>query len=200
MAAVHLCMMELERDGKGDFSPLLAITAPHHHRIAELISVLVDNAIQFCLYHGRCADNHMVIEKRTLAFSCCVCGQILVIVTKLLQIVGVGNVARVNATPAILHDDVDSKTVVLEQFSLLGQHIELLDATGRLSYAPTKEHIEPIPFPFTHLFTNVTIGMGDDIHRSNALARLVSLGLTACFILVQNCGDSSRCRNGHRLP
>ena len=75
----------------------------------------------------------------------------MVIVTKLLQIVCVGNVARINATFAVLHDDVDSKFVVVEQFSLLRQHIELLDAAGRLSYAPTKEHIEPIPFLFAHL-------------------------------------------------
>ena len=103
MSAVHLYMMELEGDRQSSLYQPFSVLAPHHHRIAELISVLVDNAIQFCLYHGGCADNHMVIEKSTLAFSCCFCCQLLVIVTKLLQIVYVGNVARVNATFAILH-------------------------------------------------------------------------------------------------
>jgi hypothetical protein len=34
------------------------------------------------------------------------------------------------------------------------------------------------------VFVSVTIGMGDFIHSSKAVARLVSLGLTSCFILI----------------
>jgi hypothetical protein len=33
------------------------------------------------------------------------------------------------------------------------------------------------------VLVNVTIGMGDFIHSSNAMARFVSLGLISCFIL-----------------
>ena len=34
------------------------------------------------------------------------------------------------------------------------------------------------------VFVNVTIGMGDFIHSSKAMALLVSLGLISCFILI----------------
>ena len=34
------------------------------------------------------------------------------------------------------------------------------------------------------VFVNVTIGMGDFVHSSNAMALLVSLGLISCFILI----------------
>jgi hypothetical protein len=34
------------------------------------------------------------------------------------------------------------------------------------------------------VFVSVTIGMGDFIHSSKAMALLVSLGLISCFILI----------------
>ena len=51
LSAVHLDMMKLEGDGEHGLEQSFAILAPHHHRIAELICVLVHNAIKFGMHH-----------------------------------------------------------------------------------------------------------------------------------------------------
>lgn len=66
MTTIHLNMMELEGYWQSGLEQSLSIFAPHHHWIAELISVLVDDAIELRLYHGGCADNHAVTKGRTL--------------------------------------------------------------------------------------------------------------------------------------
>ena len=71
MTTIHLNMMELEGYWQSGLEQSLSIFAPHHHWIAELIIVLVDDAIELRLYHGRCADNHAVIKKSALAFVRC---------------------------------------------------------------------------------------------------------------------------------
>ena len=38
-------------------------------------------------------------------------------------------------------------------------------------------------WPTSSVFTNVTIGMGDDIHRRNASARMLSWGVISVFIV-----------------
>ena len=75
MASVHLDMMELERYWQRGLEQSLAVLAPHHHWIAELVGVLVDDAVEFRLYHGRCADNHVLVEEGTLTFIRCLCCQ-----------------------------------------------------------------------------------------------------------------------------
>lgn len=52
VSTVHLNMVELKRDGQCRFQPVLAIFAPHHHRVGEFVGVLVDNAVEFCMHHG----------------------------------------------------------------------------------------------------------------------------------------------------
>ncbi len=51
MSAVHLNMVELEGDGQGCPQPALAVVAPHHHRITELVGILIDDAVEFRLCH-----------------------------------------------------------------------------------------------------------------------------------------------------
>ena len=68
MASIHLNVMELERYRQSSLEQSFTILTPHHHRIAELISLLVDDAVEFRLNHGRCADNHVVFKEGTLAF------------------------------------------------------------------------------------------------------------------------------------
>ena len=117
MASIHLNVMELERYGQSCLEPTFVILAPHYHRIAELISILVDNAVEFRLNHGRCADNHVVFKERTFTFSRCMHCQLLIITIKLLQVIRIRNVARTDITFAILHDDIDGKPIELEQSS-----------------------------------------------------------------------------------
>ena len=57
MTAVHLHVVELEGDGERALQPTFAVAAPHHHRIAELVGVLVDDAVEFGGRHRRCAHS-----------------------------------------------------------------------------------------------------------------------------------------------
>ena len=41
MSAVHLNVVELEGDAQSRLQPAFAVAAPHHHRITELVGVLV---------------------------------------------------------------------------------------------------------------------------------------------------------------
>ena len=84
MASIHLNMVKLERYGQRGLEQTLAIFAPHHHRIAELVGVLVNNAVEFCLDHGRRADNHVVVKVETLAFISCLLCEHQVIAIELL--------------------------------------------------------------------------------------------------------------------
>ena len=45
MTAVHLDMMELKRDRQRGLEASFTVLAPHHHRIAELVGVLVNYAV-----------------------------------------------------------------------------------------------------------------------------------------------------------
>ena len=52
MSTIHLYVMELEGDGQVDFEPMLAVFAPHHHWVTELVCVLIYDAVKFGGYHG----------------------------------------------------------------------------------------------------------------------------------------------------
>lgn len=52
MSAVHLDMMKLEGDRERGLEPSLAVLAPHYHRIAELVCVLVHDAVKLSLHHS----------------------------------------------------------------------------------------------------------------------------------------------------
>ena len=84
MASIHLNVVELERYWQSGLEQALAVLAPHYHRIAELISILVDDAVEFRLYHGRCADNHVLVEEEALTFIRCLLCEHQVIAIELL--------------------------------------------------------------------------------------------------------------------
>ena len=75
MSSVHLNVVKLEGDRQRGLEPSLAIFSPHHHRVAELISVLIHYAIQFGSYHGRSSHNHSIIHKTAFAIVGCRFGQ-----------------------------------------------------------------------------------------------------------------------------
>ena len=61
MSAVHLNVVELEGDGQSCLQPAFAVAAPHHHRITELVGVLVDDAVEFGGRHRRRAYHHRTV-------------------------------------------------------------------------------------------------------------------------------------------
>ena len=140
MSAVHLYMMELETDRQSGLNQGFAVFAPHHHRVAEQVCVLVDDAVEFGLWHGRGADDHVVFKETALTFVGGFGGQFKVILVEVLQVVGKRNVARIDAAVAVGHNHVDGYSVVAEQFPFFGQDKEFLHFAGRLADAPTHQH------------------------------------------------------------
>ena len=52
MSAVHLDVMKLEGDRERGLEASSTILAPHYHRIAEFVCVLVHYAVKFSLHHS----------------------------------------------------------------------------------------------------------------------------------------------------
>ncbi len=142
VSAVHLHVVELEGDRQGGPQPALAVAAPHHHRIAELVGVLVDDTVEFGDRHRRCAYHHRIIYEGALARRAGRLCQIRIVLAELFQIICIQDVARVDATFFVVHYHVDGKPIVLIQFPLLRQQIELVHPTGNFADAPAQEHIE----------------------------------------------------------
>ena len=63
----------------------------------------------------------MVFKESALTFAGSLSSQPEVIAIKLLQIVRIRNITGVDIAFRVLYDDVDSKPIELEQFSLLWQ-------------------------------------------------------------------------------
>ena len=87
MTTVHLDMMELERHGQSCLEPTFAIPAPSQERIIELAAVLVYDAVNLCLYNGRCSYNHIVLKGSVLAFIGSLSSHCLIVTGKLLYII-----------------------------------------------------------------------------------------------------------------
>lgn len=61
MTAIHLHMMKLEGDGERGSEEATAITPPHQHGIAELIRVLIHDAVKLRFYHRRRSHHHHIL-------------------------------------------------------------------------------------------------------------------------------------------
>ena len=114
MPTIHLNMMELERYRQGNLKPAFAISCPNQKRIIELAAILVYYAVYLCLHQGGRANNHVVLKDTALALAGSLSSQLLVIIIELLQVVRIRYIARTNTAFAILHDNVDGKSVELE--------------------------------------------------------------------------------------
>ena len=152
LSTVHLDVMELEGDGERGPQPALAVSSPHHHGVAELVGVLVDDAIQLSLNHGRGADDHAIVRKSAFTPIDGLIRQATIIFCKLMNVVVIWNVARIDGAQNVLDNHVDGEPVVLIQFALLGQEVELIDAACHLADAPAQQHVETelVPLAVSH--------------------------------------------------
>ena len=64
MPTVHLDVMKLKRDWERGLEASFTVLAPHYHRIAELVCVLVHNAVKLSLHHRRSSHYHIIFQKR----------------------------------------------------------------------------------------------------------------------------------------
>ena len=187
IAPIHLYMMELEGDGQCRLEPALAIAAPHHHRVAEQIGILIDNAVQFGRHHGRSAYHHRIGQEYALAGPRHLTRQSMVVVHELIQILREGDVARVDAPLPVIHDDIDGQPVITIEGTLFRQEIEQLLLTGRLADAPAEQGIEGEVSPFAPLQQPAHIeclGQGD--HRHGGFHPQVESGSTRSLFRI-NC-------------
>ena len=128
MGTIHLHMMELEGDGQGCSPKASPILSPHHHRIAKQIGVLIHDAVQLRLDHGRGAYHHRLLPERTLTGRCHLGRQLRIVRIELPQIFREQDVARVDAPLPIRHDHIDRQPVITHQLTALRQQVELLHA------------------------------------------------------------------------
>ena len=95
---------------------MLAISAPHHHRIVELTAVLVDNAVEFRSGQGRCThDDGILVQDVLTGLADGLC-QMQIVSVELFQIVGDGNVAETEPALYVIHNHIDGHVVVFVQF------------------------------------------------------------------------------------
>ena len=86
MTTIHLNVMELDTYRQRGLEQSFAIPAPTDKRIGKDARVLVDDAIEFCLYDGRRADNSTVVAWDEATFVGCLGSQLLVVMLKLLHV------------------------------------------------------------------------------------------------------------------
>ena len=122
--------------------PLFAVLAPHYHRVKELVGVLVADAVELGLDHRGGADNHIAVEEAALARLRDLGGQRDVVAVELLQVVGEGDVAGVDAALAVAHHHVDGNLVIAEELAVLGQQVQFLGQAGGLPDAPAHQRVE----------------------------------------------------------
>ena len=59
-----------------------------------------------------------------------------------MQVIGVGDIARIDAALAVVHNDVDGYLVETIELAFLQQEVELVNLTSRLADAPAKKGVE----------------------------------------------------------
>ena len=170
MGAVHLGVVELERDRKRSFQPTAPVFAPDQERIVEYAAVHTHGAVYFILRQRRGADDHAISQVMVRTCLGHLPGQAQIVVVELPQVIGKGNVARADLAPPVGDDGIDRDRIVPYQLVADRQHIELLDAACSTADAPAHQHVELRSFPARNQnqTKNVTIGMGACIHISKA--------------------------------
>ena len=99
MGAVHLGVVELERDRKRSFQPTAPVFAPDQERIVEYAAVHTHGAVYFILRQRRGADDHAISQVMVRTCLGHLPGQAQIVVVELPQVIGKGNVARADLAP-----------------------------------------------------------------------------------------------------
>ena len=186
MTAVHLCMMELHGDRQCRTEPMPMIAAPCQEGIGVDASVLIDDIVEFSTDNCRCAHNLGAVVRYILTGDGSLLCDAVIVVAKLLDIVGVGDVTVADTSFLVIHDDIDAESVIAVQPVFVHQQVELVDLTGSPSDAPTQEHIKLHPSASAHLSQARHVeGLADRHHRLWRL-RPKRKSLCSCRILRVN--------------
>ena len=127
--AVHLRVVELERNSQGPFPKVPLVFAPNQEGVVEPAAIHADSSVYFILGEGGRANNHAVGQVVVLATFGHLSRQPQVIVVELPQVSREGDVARTHFSFAVGHDGADCKRVVPHQLFPDGQRVELFYST-----------------------------------------------------------------------
>ena len=147
MGAVHLRVVELERDGERRFKEPPPVAAPDQERIVEHAAVHAHGPVDRVLRQRRGADHHAVCQVVVLARLGDLPREPQVVVVEAEQIIGKRKVARADLAPPVGDDGIDRDCIVPYQLVADRQHIELLDAACSTADAPAHQHVELLSFP-----------------------------------------------------
>jgi len=170
LAAIELGMMELQGNRQRSPEPTPLVSAPYEEGVVVDAAILVDDAVKFRAHYGRCPDNHSLVIIDVPASGSRLLRKFVIIMSELLQVVAVGNIAVADAALHVIDNHIDSQPVIFEQLAVLGQQVELWNLTGGLAYAPAQEHVELQPLPPARLpQTRHVKGLDERHHRHRRL-------------------------------
>ena len=142
MGAVHLGVVELERDTERCPEKSAAVSAPYQKWVVEDAAVHADCAVDLALSQGGGADDHafgkIMIGARLGDLPC----KAQIVVVEASQIVREGDVARADLALSVGDDSVYGDRVVKHKSAVDGQHVELRDVVCGAADAPAHKHIE----------------------------------------------------------
>ena len=159
MRAVHLGMVELERQLQRCSEKPLAVFSSDEEGVVENATVHADGSVDLGVHNGGGADHHAVGQVVVFAGFRRLPRQAQVVGTELRQVSGKGHVAGADLAGLVPDDGVHGQGVILQQLPPHGKRIELPDPTGGFSDAPAQQHVE------FESFSAAEAGKGRYIHR-----------------------------------
>ena len=122
---------------------------PHKKGVVVTPGVDVDRAVDLVPRQRGSADDHIVLTQFiALPALANLSGEFPIVLGKLLQIDGNGDVTSSDTAVLGTHHRIDCQTVILHQLVIHRKQVKVLHPGSRLSDAPAQEHIEFVaPFP-----------------------------------------------------
>lgn len=142
MCAVHLSMVELERQLQPCPEKPLMIFAPDDEWIVENAAVHAGGAVDLGIHDGGGADDHAVGQIVIFTdFRYFVC-QPQVVSAELRKVGGKRHIAGADLAGFVFYDSVHRDAVILQQLASNREQVKLLDLAGSLVNTPAEKHIE----------------------------------------------------------
>ena len=143
MCAVHLGVVELERDGKIVPEQLLPVPAPDQKGIVENTAVHSYGTVDFGVDDGRGADDHAGFGQIPVLTAFCHLGSVGEIVpVKLIQISGEQEIAGTDFSVFIFYNGIYGNGIVLYQLISYRKQVEFRDTGGSFANTVIQKHIE----------------------------------------------------------
>ena len=142
VGTVHLRVVELKRHAKRRPKQPLAVLAPNQEGVVEHTAVHAHCTVNVVLCECRSANHHTVGQVVVRTRICHLPRKAHIVAVERRQVIGTGYVARTDLALPIEHNSIHGEGVVLHQFAVHWQEVELFDAAGGFADAIAHQHIE----------------------------------------------------------